>query len=197
MKAYSGYTAQKDTSFERLPDLPAGVYVAKIISAKEENDQYGDIIALAVEVVEGEYKGYYKRLYDSRSGGQYEAKYKGSIRLRIPTGFEDDSTMWRRRSFESNIWAIEDSNNGYRFDWTCKSLIGKLVGINVREREWEMNGNTGITTEIARLESVVDVRSGAAKPLKRRALKKPAVTLAETAAAAALTPAEPDEEFPF
>ena len=54
------------------------------------------------------------------------------------------------------IWRIEKSNEGFHWDWDEKKLIGKVIGINMQEDEY--NGNR--FTRIGRLEVAQDVRSG-------------------------------------
>jgi hypothetical protein len=54
------------------------------------------------------------------------------------------------------MWAIEQSNPGYKWDWNEGGLKGKIVGINVREGSY--NGNA--YTQIGRLEVADDVRKG-------------------------------------
>ena len=75
------------------------------------------------------------------------------------------------RVFRSSIWAIEQSNQGYVWNWDEQTLKNKMVGIVVRERDWEKDGMTGTTTEIGALTSVQKVRDGKAPVLKKRELK--------------------------
>jgi hypothetical protein len=69
--------------------------------------------------------------------------------------------------------AIEMSNPGFHFDFDQpeSQFKGKLVGINVREFDWAMNGNTGTSTEIGSFVPVDDVRMGKVRPMKKRELR--------------------------
>ena len=50
-------------------------------------------------------------------------------------------------------------------------MKGKLVGVLFRNREWEMNGNTGWTTECCALTDVDDIRQGKYRQPKDKPLK--------------------------
>ena len=83
--------------------------------------------------------------------------------------------------FSHNIWCVQDSNGkkpdgSYIYVWTfdgnVKQLKGKKVGINVRKRIYEYNGQVRETTEIGQFETVDDVRNGKCKPMKDRDTRK-------------------------
>lgn len=167
MKAYNGFESKASNggSYEQLP---AGAYVAVIKNVKIDGTEPDQTLILRVDITEGEYANYFTNRYrhDSEGAGRFPVKYKGDFRLRIPND-QNTKALYPasdRRRFEDAIWRIEQSNPGYRWSWDEKSLIGKAVGINMQEGEY--NG-TPYTT-IGRLEVVSDVRSGAAKPMKPR-----------------------------
>ena len=62
------------------------------------------------------------------------------------------------------IYRIEQSNPGFHWDWKEQELVGKYIGINMQEAEY--NGNK--FTRIGRLEIVDDVRRGIAKTMQPR-----------------------------
>lgn len=168
------FRAQQSVSYEALP---AGSYVGKILGAKIEdvktNNGSFQRLIIQMDVAEGEHAGHYKKLYDSQKDGQYAAKFKGVLRLNVPVkGSQYEAT--NKRIFENMAWALEQSNKGYHWDWDETKLKGLAVGFTVRERDWmmEQDGNiaTGTTTEIARLDSVQDVRDGKCKLMKKREL---------------------------
>ena len=167
IKRFGNYKAdyQAGGSFE---PLAPGAYVCQILGAKAEDTQWGQRLTFQVDVIEGEAAGYYQKRYAAGATSSYPTTYKGVFRLNIP-GFHFD------------------------FDQPESQFKGKLVGINVREREWEMNGNMGITTEIGAFVPVDDVRAGKVRPMKRRELpNKPAVPAPMAGFAAVET-----DELPF
>jgi hypothetical protein len=167
MKAsYKGFEAKKAGGFTDLP--VAGAYVAEIQAVRfvAGEDGQRDRIECFMEITEGEYKDRFHQVYeDQKERFGDDAKYKGIFRLVCP--FEDDDD-WRKRTFEGNLWCVMQSNAGYSWDWDEKKLKGKKVGINLRNRLYTYNGKDRSTVEIARFETVDDVRNGKCKPAKDR-----------------------------
>ncbi len=167
--SYKGFEAKKNGGFLTLP--PAGAYVAEIKEVRfvvqdplQNRDR--DTIELMMEITEGEYSGRYMEFYqDQKERFGDSAKYKGVFRLVAPLENDDD---WRKRTFEGNLWCVEQSNPGYTWDWDEKKLKGKKVGISVRERLYTYNDKDRSTTEIAKFETVDDVKAGKVKPMRAR-----------------------------
>ena len=180
---------------QKLPPLPVGAYVGKILGVKLDFNGNDQVITLQIDVAEGEYKDYYRRQYESQKGGRFEPKYKGTYRLTAP-GQDSKYYDAQDRSFRTGIWALENSNPGFVWAWDENALKGKQVGFVVRERDWEMNGSFGTTTEIGTLTSVDKVRKGTAPTLKRRELKKKADLPAGAPAGSQYVEVD-DEPFPF
>lgn len=195
MKPYTGYAPKASSSKPEC--LPAGIYSAVIKGARVEDTQYGQRLIIALDVADGEHKGHYQNLFDweTQNGNFGSPKWKGTLRIGVPTGDGSEKDSWTKRSFEGNIWAIEQSNPGFTFDFDEKKLTGLKVGINVRAKEWEYNDMTGWTTEIGRLESLPEVLAGRVKPMKDRPLNKPE-TAATTDAQNGFTAVE-TSELPF
>lgn len=168
MQGYNNYAARKPAAAREK--LPVGCYVAKIMNAEEVVGQYGRTLLVSFDIIEGEYKDFFRKDYEASAGNE-NRKWRGTIRMKVPTGDGSERDEWTKRSFEGNMWAIEDSNPGYHWDWNEKALKSKLIGVNYRNKEWEIDGNTGWTTECGRLESVEDVRAGRCKPMKDKPLK--------------------------
>ena len=162
---YQGFQAQERKGYLELP--PAGCYVAEIQQVKTElsyNKDRENVVCM-IEITEGEYKGRYMEVYNSQKEQFGNVKYKGVFSLIPP--IEGDEP-WRQRAFESNLWCVEQSNPGYHWDWDEKKLKGKKIGINVRNRLYTYNEQDRSTTEIAKFETVDDVRNGRCKVAKDR-----------------------------
>lgn len=169
MKAkYSGYEAKKSGGYIELP--PVGAYVGQILNVKVEPsfDKTHDQLVLMLDIVEGEYTGRYLEQYNDAKERFPDTKYKGTLRITVPEEDDGEDKAWIRRVFESNLWAIEQSNEGYAWDWDEKKLKNKKVGFSVRKRFYTYNGKDRETTEIARLESVKEVKDGKVKPMNPR-----------------------------
>lgn len=189
MQKFSGYEAKRSTSSKET--LPAGGYVCQIQGARVEEYSWGSALILAIDVIEGEFAGIWKRDFDNNPNE--DKKWRGTFRLNIPKDDGSEQDAWTKRSFNNAMWAVEQSNPGFTWDWDEKKLKGKKIGVIYRNREWEYNGNTGWTTEAGGSESIQNIRDGKFKPLKDRPLK------AKSASAASAVPAvaEDDGELPF
>lgn len=172
--------------------LPAGGYVAKILDAEEKEYSWGSVLVISFDILEGEFKDFFKQNYKANT--REDKKWKGVYRLTVP----QESNQWydsQKRTFGNAIACIEESNNGYHWNWDEKALKGKTVGVLFRNFEYDVEGNTGWSTECCSLASVEDIREGNFKMPKDKPLKKKAAT----------TPVAPvinleeidDEDLPF
>ena len=169
MKAkYAGYEAKKSGGFVQLP--PEGAYVGEILGVKVEPsyDKTHDQIVLLLDITEGEYKGRYNEQYNDAKERFDNAKSKGVLRITVPEEDDPEDKAWIKSKFEGNLWAVEQSNPGYSWDWDEKKLKGKKVGFSVRKRFYTYNGKDRETTEIARLESIAEVKAGTVKLMQPR-----------------------------
>ena len=171
---YKSFEAKKTGGFTALP--PVGAYVAEIQEVrfvKKEKEWERDRIECFMEITEGEYKNRFHEVYSDQSEKWGSATYRGIFRLIPPT--EDEATQeddWRKRVFESNLWCVQQSNPGYKWDWDEKKLKGKTVGISLRKRLYtytkDGEDKDGETIEIAQFETVDDVRNGKCRPMRDR-----------------------------
>ena len=176
MKPYTGYTPERKSAREILP---AGGYVAKIMDVKEIAYTWGNVLAISFDIAEGDMRDFFAA--DYRSNPAEDKKWRGVYRLNLPKDDGTEKDGWTKNTFNGAMWAIEDSNPGYRWNWDEATLKGKTVGVIFRNKEWEMNGNTGWTTECGMLESANNIREGKYKPLKDKPLaNKPAETAPAT-----------------
>lgn len=148
----------RENVYRETEKLPVGGYVIKIISAKEEEFSWGSRLAIAFDIEEGEYKGFYKRNFESQQGE--DKKWKGVFRLNIPKEDGSDMDEWTQKKFNTSIVNIEDSNPGYFFDWDETKLKGKIVGALFNNKEYEINGKNGFYTNCHSLVTVDTIRSG-------------------------------------
>lgn len=137
--------------------LPPGIYEAHIINAKVDSMGAGDALMIQVEIDKGEYAGFYRRQYESQQGGKYNVRYKGVYRVQLPDGKNAEHDNWRQHQLEGVVWALEDGNPGFKWNWDESKLKGLKVGLNVRERDYLIDGRTGTTTEIGRFESIAKI----------------------------------------
>lgn len=175
--------------------LPIGGYVIKIMNAKEETFSWGRRLAIAFDIAEGEYAGFYNKNFQNQTGE--DKKWKGVFRLNIPKEDGSDGDEWTQKKFNTSIVNIEESNNGYFFDWDESKLKGKLVGALFNNKEYEINGRHGFYTNCHSFVPVETIRSGK--------FKIPEDTLLKGSSSAPKTdsdgfmdiPSGADEEIPF
>lgn len=165
MKAFNGFKSEAMTN--KPKSLPAGPYVAKILAVKIEGNEPDQSLILRMDVVEGEYMNYFRDRYNrEKENSKYEPKYKGDFRIRIPND-ANTKAMYPEsdlRRFNDAIYRLEKSNPDYHWDWNEQGLVGKIIGINMQEGEY--NGSK--FTKIGRLEIADDVRKGIVDKMKPR-----------------------------
>jgi hypothetical protein len=86
MKQYNGFKSEAPATGYAM--LPAGAYVCGIKNVKIDGAEPDQQLVLRLEIIEGEYAGYYTKRYehDSQNAGynqKYAAKYKGDYRLQV------------------------------------------------------------------------------------------------------------------
>lgn len=154
--------------------LPAGGYVCKIQGAKirtfEGKNGSFERLEVAVDIVEGEYKDYFRRDFDSQN--TEDKKWRGVLRLYVPSGDGSDQDNWSTAKLKRFVNDVEDSNPGYHWDWEESKLKGKLVGLTFRREEWEYNGKTGWKTNPFQAYTVEDIRQNKFQLPKDKPLKK-------------------------
>ena len=175
MKPFKDYETTQTITGSR--QLPVGAYICTILKAEEKvyNTSKGGEwhkLEISFDIAEGENKGFYAADYRAQTGE--DKKWKGVIRLNVPNDDGSEMDAWNKRSFKTNMQAIEESNNGYHWDWNEAQLKNKTVGIVFRSEEWEYNGRSGWRTAAFKFIPAADVKSGNfkipdPKPLKGKA----------------------------
>ncbi len=150
--------------------LPAGVYVCKIAKCTEEKNKNGagTHLALLFDVNEGDYRDFF--MADWKAQNREDKFWRGIIRQNIPDEKSDKYDM-QCRFFKTFINAVEDSNDGFAWDWDEKKLVGKLIGVVFGEVEKRsQRGTVYVTTQADSICSVDAARNGTAKIPDRKSL---------------------------
>lgn len=176
MKRYNGAAAEKIATREQLP---IGGYEVKIISVKEEVFDWGTRLAIAFDIANGEYVGFYQKDFNNQQGE--DKKWRGVYRIYEPRDDGSDKDAWTKRTFNNFIYCLEDSNPNYHMDWApleqgdLSQFKGKMLGLLFRSEEWEMNNNgeyrTGWSTKPFAVLSIGDIKDGNFKMPKDKPLK--------------------------
>lgn len=146
--------------------LPAGPYICKIIGAEEMKSKAGnEMVKVALDIEEGEYKGYFKEKYDSKDDVNKKwpcVMYQRKV--------DEDGNCRGLKTFH---YYLEKDNEGFSIVWGdgyCNNIKGKLIGINFRREEWAYSGRTGWSTKPCWVVSIEDIRAGKVKPPKDKPL---------------------------
>lgn len=155
MRQLNGYAQAKAyTDQERLP---VGGYVIKILNVDYQSNEWGDVIVLSFDIIEGDHKDFFSQNYKSQD--QEDKKWKGTYRLRVPKDDGSEQDEWTMRRFKTVISAFEESNPGYHWNWNEKTLKEKTIGAIFNNKEYEFNGRHGFFTNCHSLVPVEKIRS--------------------------------------
>lgn len=149
MKKPSGYDEAQAFTGEYAV-LPAGLYVCKIIMAIEENRQGKSVLAIAYDIAEGEYAGFYQKRYDANTdqGKKWPAIHRQNT--------EGNSLPF----FKGLMTSIEESNPGYHWNWDENTLKDKKFGAVMGREEFLTNdGQKKMATKIRSIRSVEGLKS--------------------------------------
>lgn len=196
MKPFSNYNEIQ--SFTERPTLPAGGYVAKIKKAvvRTYNGQSGSFekLEIAFDISEGEYKDFFANDLKSQNGE--DKKWKGVLRLFVPTDDGSERDAKTKSIFKGNIEAVEESNSNYHWDWEEKNLSGKTVGVLFRNEEWEYDGKHGWKAQPFKFVPASRIREGKFTLPKDKPLNGSSATAPQTKLPANVEIID-DDDLPF
>ena len=175
MKPISNWNQVKAASDRQ--QLPKGGYICKIMNGeiKTYNGTNGPFerLEISIDVAEGEFKGFYAA--DYRGQNQEDKRWRGVLRLYVPKDDGSEQDEWTKSRLKAVTDAVEDSNQGYHWDWNEAGLKGKFVGCLIRNEEWEYNGKTGWSTRPFKFVPVSDIKSANFEIPKDKPLTKKTV----------------------
>jgi hypothetical protein len=154
-------SVQEPTEYKRIG---VGGFICKITKVEDVCDK--EYLMIEYDIAEGEFKGYYKDLFDSKSfwGGRFVKSYKEKA-LSFFKGF---------------ITAVENSNSNFKFDNDEQKLVGKLVGLVFGEEEYKKNsGSVGTRLYVDKIHSIEKIKKG---EFEVPAMKKLAISAQEMSA---------------
>lgn len=144
MKQLNLSDVQEATEFTRLP---AGAYKCVITDVVDVEDK--EYLKISYDIAEGDYLGYYTELRKNHPDWEWVGAYVKSYKVKaLP--------MLKR--FCS---AVSKSNGNYIFDAGSinsdeKTLVGKMIGLVLREEEYYSNSGDKRTRLVVYRECAVD-----------------------------------------
>jgi len=135
--------------------LKAGGYICEVLAVvKEKSKNNNDMIVVNFDIAEGDEKGYYMKRYREapRTDGK-EPKWGGKYYIVIDV----DGYEGRLKAFSTSL---EESNQGYKWDWNEQNFKGKRFGGIFREEEYIANGEIRTSTKLWQVRSVKTIQAG-------------------------------------
>ena len=171
MKKFNDY--DKTQSYSDRPTLPKGGYVLKIMDAREERSANGLYIKVSCDIAEGEYADFF--MGDYRAQDREDKKWHCNFLLNEPKDDGSEQDGWTKRRFKTVVEALEESNEGYHWDWDEKKWKGLLIGglFNIRQYR-ARNGDVREGTNLKQFCSVEKIRAGKFRLPKDDLLKEAA-----------------------
>lgn len=150
--------------------LPKGAYKVKILGASVEENSRGQYIKIGCDIAEGEFKDFFANQYknDQREDKKWQCNYL----INIPKDDGSQQDGWTKRKFKTFTEALEESNEGYHFDWDEQKFKGKLFGGLFNEQEYKKNdGTIGKSVKIGKVVSLQALKEGKYKMPEDKLLK--------------------------
>lgn len=136
MKQFKGYERKEQYEYEALPK---NAYIIRLLSVKEEanKDNTGTYLKIAFDIAEGEFAGFYKKAFENDSREDKKWNNDAVLYISVP---KDNSEQWIVDNFNKFMTAVEDSNEGYHWNWDENTLKDKLVGAKFCIEQSEYDG---------------------------------------------------------
>lgn len=152
MEKLQGYEEAKAITGE-YEKLEAGGYICKIVNAKEEKSKSGKrMLVLALDIEEGDKKHFFRRKFDENTNPDKKwsvgAIYRQMLEGEKAVGF-----------LKGLMTSLEASNDGFKWDWDEKKLVGLKCGAIFGEEEYErLDGSIGISTKIKYIRTIKTIQ---------------------------------------
>ena len=157
MNKPTGYDDAEAKKSGDFPRVPAGGYIAKIMTEEERLSQKGNpMLVLGIDIADGEFAGHYTKLSEKIGKPCYPQIFQLTEGNNLPY-------------FKGLIKDIEDSNSGSKYDFKDNQLLRRVIGVNLREEEYENDkGELKSVLKVAQTHPVSDIRNGLVKPLPKK-----------------------------
>ncbi len=160
--------------------LPAGGYVCRMLAVSDVPEK--EYLLIHFDIAEGEQAGFYTAKAAASQEGRWQGRIFKSYKPAV-MGF-----------FKGFMRAVEESNPGFTWAWDERSLVGKLIGIVMREEEFiGKDGSPCVAVKPSVFLPVEKIRSGDFTVPGRKPLD---ATRQPSAAPAGFTPVF-DDNLPF
>ena len=167
MKAFNGYDEAKEAAkYSGSERLPVGAYACEIKNVKYVTGENGnsDRIDILFNIIDGEYKDFFKNQYDANTSE--DKKWKGRKSIYVPNDDGSEKDNWTKNSFAKWVNGFEDSNPGYKWNWKEDKWKGLKIGIVFGETGTVIEGREILYTEPRFACDIKKVKDGTAPKAK-------------------------------
>ena len=129
--------------------LPIGAYECVIKDARlNHNEETGkNTLKISIDIASGEYKDYFLKAYETDT--RIDRKWNNNAIRYI--AYEGENVAF----FKGFLTVIENSNQGYKWDWDETKLKGKKVcGVFQYEEYEKQDGTRGIKVRLSKFRSL-------------------------------------------
>ncbi len=133
--------------------LPIGAYECTIVIAREnKNEESGKTtFKVGVDIASGEYKDYFKKMYDNDS--RIDKKWNNNAVRYL--AFEGENVAY----FKGFLTCVENSNPGYKWNWDEKTLINKKIcGVFQYEEYEKQDGTKSVKVRLSKFRSLDKIK---------------------------------------
>lgn len=148
--------------------LPAGGYICEIKGARVETvgQNAKQKFVLAVDIAEGEHKGFFDKAWKSAKAQDANARWRGTYDVFL-LNKEDKTNPF----FKGMITCIDKSNPGFQTVVNGQineaALKGRKIGLLFREEEYMKDGEIRTAVKAFAARTVEDIRKGVETPQKK------------------------------
>jgi len=145
MKEFSGYQEAKEKAkYTGGKKVPKGAYAAKILGVKLEEER--NLLTVQYDLTEGEFKDFFQKQYEENKDDN--KKYKGVVKIWLPKEDGSEKDQWTKNAFARWTNSLEESNEGYHWDWDEKKWKNKKIGLVFGETGTVIDGKDVVYTEV-------------------------------------------------
>ena len=149
MKKIENWNEIEAKGMDDFRGLPIGAYECVIMDARvNHNEQSGkDTFKVSVDIASGEFKDYFRKMYENDT--RIDRKWNNNaVKYLSYTG---DNVAY----FKGFLTVVENSNQGYKWDWDETKLKGKKVcGVFQYEEYEKQDGTKGIKVRLNKFRSL-------------------------------------------
>ena len=149
MKKIENWSEIEAKGMDDFTPFPAGVYECVIVNACENfnKDSGKTTLKVMVDIASGEYKGYFKEMYDKNTNVDRRWNNNSTKYLSL-----EKQNLSYLKGF---ITSVENSNPGYTWDWDETKLCGKKICCVYQWEQYQtQDGKIGVSAKLNKFRSL-------------------------------------------